>query len=341
MASSLSNILDQAEFGYNISSLGIEISKLITQLDELQIQDRLTKLFSRTENTRRLGYRSQTNLEADQINAAELWVFAEPSVKEKTRSRVVAYREKTSAIEADMEPLRKKRIASEYDISNLKSLRKIAAALKAEVTDFVSQIERDTDSLLTLLTSLERRVSTVETSLDLTSTASFKLKEDEALLIALKAKDTNRKTDGVLTFTNLRLMYESLPTEKKERQLLLDKPVGSVTKITKGKVGTFGPEGFHVEFKTAGDPGLKFATKSGGGEADLAVQYFDMIISGMASEEVNSGGNVGVQRRFKELAVTYFPGVSFCSGSCKECGTVVSTPIKTYILRRRTNNRSV
>jgi len=331
-ASQLSNLLDHSEFGWHVGSLRIEIPKLTAQLDELQIQDRLTNLFSRIENVRQLGYRSQTNLEVDQTKAAELWMSIQPSVKEKIKSGVAIYRKKNSAIAADFDSLRKKRFASGEDMSDLKSLVKIFASLKAEVADFIGQVQRDTDPFPSLLRSIELRVSMVENALDLTSTASFRLKENEALLIALKAKDMNRKTDGVLTFTNQRIMYESLSTEKTERRILLDKPLDSVANIVKGKVGILAPEGLHVQFKTRSDPELKFATKSGGGEADLAVQYFDMITSGRTDEELKSGIDVDVRRRFKEVAIAHFPGVSFSSGRCKECGTAVSTPIKTYTI---------
>jgi hypothetical protein len=332
IASNLESALGQAEFGHNKVSVFIEISKLKTQVDELPAQDLLMKLFSRIANIRQLGYKIQTNLETDHVKAAELWVSMEPSLKEKIESRVATYRKKAIALEADIKRLQKKKYASPDDISDLKSLKKSLPSFKAEVADFISQLQRDIDPLPSLLTSIEQRVSTAETALDLTSAASFKLKEDEALVIAVKAKDMNRKTDGVLTFTNKRMMYESLPTKKKERQLLLDKPVGSVAKITKGKVGFFAPEGLDIEFKTPSDRELKFSTKFGGGEADLAVQYFEVITSGKIDEELKSGVSVAVRRRFKELAALYFPSASFCHGTCRECGTVVSTPIKTFTL---------
>lgn len=308
-----------------------EVSKLTPWLYELQIEARLTRMFSRIETIRQLNYRSQISLEVDQIKAAELWVSIEPSVKEKIESRVVTYQKEVKALAAGVDSNYTSGRAPQGDKDKHDLLEKQIAAYKAEVADFIGQIRRDLAPLPSLLTSIEQRVSMAETALDLTSMASFKLKEDEALLIALKAKNMNRKTDGILTFTNKRIIYESLPPKKTERQLLLDKPVGLVAKITKGKVGTFFPEGLLVEFKTPSDPELKFATKFRG-EADLAVQYFDMIASGKIDEELKSGINVAVRRRFKELAAMYFPGASFCRGKCKECGTVVSTPIKTYIL---------
>ena len=206
------------------------------------------------------------------------------------------------------------------------------AAYKAEVIDFISQIRGDLAPLPSLLESIEQRVSTAETALQLTSMAKFKLKEDEALLIALKAKDMNRKTDGVLTFTNQRIMFESLPIKKKERQLLLEKPVGSVAKITKGRLSMFEPESLCIEFKQPSHTKLKFGTTRDRGCADLAVQYFGSITSGKIDEELKSGVNVSTRRRFKELAAKYFAGASFCRGKCKECGTIVSTPMKTYTL---------
>ena len=332
IASQLDSVLKQAEFGHNVASAFAEISKLKIQLEEVQMQDLVMNLFSRIANIRQLGYKIHTDLEADHIKAAELWVSTEPSVKEKIKSRVTTYRKKLSALEADIGRLQKKKYASPDDISEIKSIRKSLASFKAELADFNSQMQRDIDSLTSLLESIEQRVSTAETALDLTSAASFKLNKDEVLLVALTAKDRNRKADGVLTFTTKRIMFESLSTKKAERQLLLDKPIDSVAKITKGKVGFFAPEGLLVEFKTSSDSKLKFSTKIGSGEADLAVQYFEAVCSGKIDDELKSGVNVAVCRRFKEMAVMYFSRASFCHGTCRECGTVVSEPIKTYTL---------
>jgi hypothetical protein len=319
-------------FNLEVFRMRGELSRLPLAFDELRIEYRLTKLFSRIENIRQLNYRSQTNLEDDQIKAAELWMSIEPSFKEKIKSGIDTCRVRTKFMETELEPLSKSPDMFDGDLGVLDPLKKEIDAYKAEANEFIAQIRQDLTPLPSLLESIEQRVSTVEIALDLTSKASFKLKEDEALLIALKAKDMHRKTDGILTFTNQRMMFESLPTKKTERQLLLEKPVGLVAKIAKGKVGMFEPEGLCVEFKQPNDPKLKFGTTLNRGCADLAVQYFDIITSGKIDEELKSGVNVALRHRFKELATKHFPDVSFCRGTCKECGTVVSAPMKTYTL---------
>jgi hypothetical protein len=311
-----------------VAGMSIGVHKFVPQLDELQIDDRLKKLFSRIENIRQLNYRGQTNLEADQIKAVELWASIEPSVKEKIESGVETYRKETKALELELDWCTTSASEPQGDSGKLATLEKWVDAYKAKVTFFIGQTKCYIVNLLSLLVSIEQRVSTAETALDLTSMASFKLKEDEALIIALKAKDMNKKIEGLLIFTNQRMIYESVTSKKTERQLLLERPVSSVAKITQDSVGMFEPEGLYVEFKQPSDPKLKLATKFHGGEADLAVQYFGMIVSGQIDDELKSGISVTVRKRFKELAASYFPGDSFCFGRCKECGTVVSSLIK-------------
>ena len=319
---------------HNIAAMGVssQVSKMGPQLYWFHIEDRLTKLFSRIETIRQLNYRSQVDLEGDQIKAALLWTEVDPSLKEKNKSRVEDLLKKVNDLQSGADSNYTSGRSPQGDHNKLANLRKQIAAYKAEVADFYRQIQQDLAPLPSLLMSIEQRVFTAETALDLTTMASFKLKEDEALLFALKAKDMNKKTEGVLTFTNQRMLFESLPTKKKERQLVLCKPIDSMAKIIKDKMGTFTPEGMVIKFKNPSDPELKFATTKLSGDADRAVENFDDLASGKVVEDLKSGINVAMRRRFKELAAMYFPGASFCRGTCKECGTVVSKAIKTYIL---------
>ena len=359
-------MLRQVAYNAKLVAIGSGVYKLTPQLNELQIDDRLKKLFSRIAIIRQLNYRSQTSLEADLIKGAELWASVEPSLKEKIVSGVETYRKETKALYEETSSGHMGAAAIEADLKSLDPLERQANAFKAKVTDFIGQTQRYLVNLLSLVQSIEQRVTTAETSIDLTSAASFKLKEDEALILALKAKDVDKKIEGLLTFTNQRLIYEKVPyispgaspkdqeRLRAERQLLLERPFSSVANVTKGKVGFLEPFGLYVEFKQPGDPKLRLAVKaevpmgslagasiseraSAGGNlkeryADLAVQYFGTITSGHTDEELKTGVSDPVCERFKELARPYFPGDSFCFGRCKECGKVVSQPIKKWTM---------
>jgi hypothetical protein len=329
-ASYLEGLLNQGKFGSNKATVRFEISKIKAQLDELQMQERLTNLFSKIENVRQLGYISQTDLEVELIKAAQLWVSIEGPVRDKIKLNVATYREKINNIEADFEPLNKKGYASEDDVSDMDSLRKIIDSCSLEISNFFSQTQNEIDPLLIDVKKIENRVLTIENWLNLVSTDRFKLKANESIIAAFAAKEVKDKMDGVLILTNQRIIFKRLPSQQNEGELVLDRSIDSVAKLTKGKVGLFKSEGLHIEFKSTSNTELIFSFKSGVEETDSVIRYFSLITSGEAETEIRSGFDKNMRRRFKELGIKYFPGVSFSSGICKECGTLVTTPIKTF-----------
>jgi hypothetical protein len=136
-----------------------------------------------------------------------------------------------------------------------------------------------------------------ESTVTLVSQASFPWMERETPIIATKVKDLNNNLDGILTLTNLRFILEHekeivlkkrlfIVTEKKNvREVALQKPIGMVTRLTKGKVGLLKGSGLFVEFAPeSGIPEMKFDTK--GHEADWMAQRYNYIISGQADEEL-------------------------------------------------------
>jgi hypothetical protein len=212
----------------------------------------------------------------------------------------------------------------------MNSLRKIIDSRKVEFSNFFAQTLKDIDPLLFDIKKIENKVLTIENWLSLASTDRFQAKENESLIAAFAAREVKGKTDGVLILTNQRIIFESLPSQQNEGGLVLDTSIDSVAKLTKGKAGLFKSEGLHIEFKGTSNTDLTFSFKSGQEETDSAIRYFSLIASGESERDIRSGIDENMSRHFKQLGIKYFPGVSFGSGMCKECGTLVTTPIKTF-----------
>jgi hypothetical protein len=332
------NVVRQAMYLKEIGDMDKEVSKLALQLNDAEnlysTKSRLTKLFSSVANIRKLNYNLQTNLETDLIKAVELWIPLESSLKDEVGKRAESIRMENSSLPIQIEA---RRGTSEYysgDIRSLDPLNKRVSAHKKCVNDLSNYVNQSLSTLFGCLQSLEMRATTAENAINLTSTASFKLKENEVPVIAMRARDMDKKIKVLLTFTSQRVIYESID-EKTERQLLFEKPADSVNRVTKGRVGLLAGEGIYVEFKQPSESRLKLDTE--GEDANLAVQYFKMITSGQIDSELKSGISVTVRERFKELTRSYVDSEEIAEadrniGKCPECETVVRTPMKTWTM---------
>lgn len=343
------------------------VSKLRVQLkraeDLYHPNDQIAKFNARIANIRQLNYRSQINLEADQLKVSQLCASIEPSQKEKFEKEAAAIRMEISAINdeigfADVD-------AKEGKPGSLSPLNKRADALKTRIEDFSNRIQQSMALLLSCLAMLGQSLSAAENAVNLTSMASFQWQEDETPIFALMAKDMDKKIEVILTLTNQRIICESVMkvalerpskhdlylTVKKERErkLLLERPVGSVDKITKGGVGLLAGEGLRIEFKQSSDPKLKLGNissinNSRKEDADLAIRYFNMITSGQIDDELKQSS---LQRKSVERVTSCSKcGAPFTDGvyrrplkslgimrvaggrpTCKYCGTVIEAPV--------------
>jgi DNA-directed RNA polymerase subunit RPC12/RpoP len=151
----------------------------------------------------------------------------------------------------------------------------------------------------------------------------------------------NEKTEGVLTLTNQRIIFESekeivlkktffIATEKKkERTTVLERPIGSVSKIIRGRVGLLAGAGLFIDFKQ-GDPQLKLDTKSE--EADRIIRFHSLITSGQIDEELKKVKPVEQKNVEKRVISCPKCGAPYTDEiyrgqltiQCKYCGTAIS-----------------
>ncbi len=281
-----------------------KINTLINEVNGLRLQlggtegkinrvdDTISKLPARIAAVRQMNYRIQTNFEGDQGTAAQRWAEIGPSVKTEASSRAGTIKMELNNLERD---INSRRISASYDLVGLSGLDLRINTLRTLVYDFSSRIDWEMVPLESILTPLEQGVSNAEEVVKITSTASFQWKEGETPVVAVHAKDMNAKMEGILTLTNQRIIYEGekeiilkktlfIVTEKKiERTPILERPIGSISKITKGRVGLLAGAGLFIEFKQ-GDSELKLDTKSE--EADRVLKYHGLITSGQVDEEL-------------------------------------------------------
>jgi DNA-directed RNA polymerase subunit RPC12/RpoP len=209
------------------------------------------------------------------------------------------------------------------------------------VYDFGARINGEMAQLESILNPLEQGIMTAEEVVKLTSAASFQWKAGETPVVASHAKDMNEKTDGVLTLTNQRIIYESekeivlkktffIATEKKkERITILERPIGSVSKIIRGRVGLLAGAGLFIDFKQ-GDPQLKLDTKSE--EADRIIRFHSLITSGQIDEELSKVNPVEQKNVEKRVISCPKCGAPYTDEiyrgqltvQCKYCSTAIS-----------------
>jgi len=176
--------------------------------------------------------------------------------------------------------------------SNLSELRLTLSEIRGYVTSSLTPLEKDYQKIDIDLKKAERTVTLI-------TQASFPWIEGETPIISTKAKDLINNSKGILTLTNLHFIFEYekeivlkkrffIVTEKKiVREVVVHKPIGMVTKMTKGRVGLLKGSGLFVEFTSeSGIPEMKLDTK--GNEADWIVQSYNYIVSGQADEELSA-----------------------------------------------------
>jgi hypothetical protein len=121
------------------------------------------------------------------------------------------------------------------------------------------------------------------------------------------AKDLKNDLHGFLTLTNQRFLYEVekevvlkkrlfIATEKKKvRETVVDKPIGTVDNITKGRVGLLAGQGLYIKLKPqTGVPELKLDTS--GEDADLVMRFNGFISSGDADRELVSAQAINIEK---------------------------------------------
>jgi DNA-directed RNA polymerase subunit RPC12/RpoP len=193
--------------------------------------------------------------------------------------------------------LTQRRSDSSFETTRLLGLETKVASLNVRISSLTGQVSSEIGDTESRLALIKENVGVAESTVNLTRGSSFAWKEGESPVVSVRAKDLNKDVEGILSFTNLRFIYETekdvvlkktlfIATQKKKvRETAIDKPVGMVDRVTKGRVGILAGQGLYITFKPeSGLQEMKLDTK--GNDTDLFIRFHDFISSGQADQEL-------------------------------------------------------
>ena len=328
-----------------INRLNSELTSLNQQLNRVpqrieRLDNRIQSLSTRISRIRQSNYRTLTHLETDQTTLTETWNSLSPNLRSTTNLQSETVQSQLRDLQ---QVLSSRLVSTNYNVRNLQDvdsrlpgLRLTLSELQGTVTSALSPLEKKLQNIDTDLRKAERTV-------ELVADASFPWEQDETPIAAVKVKDLENDLDGFVTLTNLRFILEHekeiilkktlfIVTEKKVvREVAVQKPIGMVTRLVRGKVGFFKGAGLFVEFtKDSGVPDLKLDTS--GQDADWITHSYNTINSGQVEEELASVMPSISDREEPQLVTCHICGAPYTekvyrgqtSINCKYCGAVVA-----------------
>jgi len=322
-----------------ISSISQQASNITHNIESLN--DQVHSLPTRITRVRQGNYRALTHLETDQASLSEMWSQLSPNLRTITSQRSEAVHFKTRDLQRVLTQHQRR---SNYDLGNLQNTESGLSELRLTLSDSQSQVASSLTPIEKRYQNIDQNLRMAESTVTLVSDASFPWIEEETPIIATKAKDLNNDVEGIITLTNLRFIFEQkkeivlkkrffIVTEKKiVREVAVQKPIGMVTQLMKGRVGLLKGAGLFVEFaEESGIPAMKFDTK--GHEADWLTQGYNYIVSGQVDEELAAASPESTQgQETPQLVACPICGAPYneiiyrgqTSVNCKYCGAAIA-----------------
>ena len=322
-----------------ITAINQQVNSVTYRLESLN--DRIHSLPSRIDQIRKGNYRVLAHLESDQASLSEAWARINPELQATTSIKGEIVRTKIRDLQ---QSLMYKVGSTNYDLGNLQDIESGIPGLRLNLSEIQGSVVNVISPLETKLQGIEKDLLKAESTVSILSRASFLWEEGETPVIAIKAKDLNNDLEGFITLTNLRFVFESekevalkkrffIVTEKKVvREVVVQKPIGMVTRLAQGKVGFFRGAGLFVEFVSeSGIPEMKFDTT--GQDAEWMTESYNYIISGRVEGELTAlVPEVIEDQEEPQLIVCPVCGAPYrekiylgqTSVNCKYCDAVVS-----------------
>jgi hypothetical protein len=248
----------------------------------------ITELEGRINDIRSKNYVYLPELEQEYTSLFEKWEGRRSGIEKEASVKVGSLIQRINQLENQLSPKSNYSELKNYESEsqNLESyLNQARYLVNAQLQEFKEEEKRISDKLLEAETTVKNLVS-----------SSIDWLVNENPVISVRAHDLNDDVHGVLTLTNMRILFEEekevvlervlfLATEKKKvREVRLDKPIGAVDQMTKGKVGFFKGSGAYISFKPSVGLGeLKFDL--GNRDVESLVNYFSLISSGQLDKE--------------------------------------------------------
>jgi hypothetical protein len=279
-----------------LDSLRVNVSSLLREADGAQerisdLDDRIGNLQNRVSRIRGAKYSLMGHLEGATEGLSSRWGTRAPSLKEDAWSRASSIRSELEALSSQLSAL-----GSPGD-SELSMAESRLGGLRGDVSRLVSFVDDELNEFDSSYEELDSELNVAENTTELLSQPSFEWKKEEHPVVAIRAHHLDDDVHGVLTLTNQRFIFEGekevvlkktlfIATEKKTvREVVIDRPIGSLEAIDKGRVGLFKGAGLYVRFKPETGLGdVKFDTR--GSEGDQVIRNFEYINSGEADNDL-------------------------------------------------------
>ncbi|MCJ7770857.1 hypothetical protein MUP37_04690 [Candidatus Bathyarchaeota archaeon] len=275
-----------------VSSLKLQLNDVTRRVDN--VDDQLNSLPTRIQQIRKMNYRVMLSLEKDVASLSERWATVKSNVTSLIGSNVPFLVSEGTNIENEVA---QRRYTSNFDVAQLATIEFKVSTFTVRVSDLTSKVSAATGDILNRLQSFDQDVGVAERTLSLTSGSSFQWKQGESPILSVNAKDLNSDVGGILSLTNQRFLFEAekevvvkktlfIVTQKKKiRETTVDKPIGMVENIVKGRVGILAGQGLYITFKPgSGQQEMKLDTK--GDDTDLVLRFHQFISSGEADQEL-------------------------------------------------------
>jgi transcriptional regulator NrdR family protein len=357
VARSLSNVNPKASKQYvnqrnqklaytqRINQLNSEIRTLNQQLNSVpqrieRVNSRIQSLSTRISRIRQSNYRTLTHLEDDQTTLTETWNNLSPDLRSTTNLQSETVHSQLQ----DLQQVLSSRLTStNYNIGNLQDVDSRLPGLRLNLSELQGTVTAALSPLEKKLQNIETDLRKAERTIALVADASYPWEKDETPIVAVKVKDLDNDIDGFMTLTNLRFILEHekeiilkktlfIVTEKKVvREVAVQKPIGMVTSLVRGKVGFFKGAGLFVEFtKDSGVSNMRFDTS--GQDADWVTHSFNAISSGQVEEELAKVTPLIGKSKEPQLVTCHICGAPYTekiyrgqtSINCNYCGAVVA-----------------
>jgi len=293
------NASKQDIFAKRINNISSEISSITRNAYNSihrfeRLNNNVNGLHTRISRVRQANYLAFNHLESDQAAILEMWNKFASDISTVIHQKNELIQLKTSNIHRNLTQLQR------HAHKNLRDVQRIESSLielRANTSELQNYTSTSLNPLETRYQKIDKILQMAEKTVALVSQGSFHWKEGETPIVAIKAKDLIKEMEGVLTLTNHSFIFENereiilkkrffIVTEKKTvREVAVQKPIGMVTRITKGRVGLLKGSGLFVEFTPDSRLSeMKFDTK--GQEADWVVQIYHDVVSGKVDEEI-------------------------------------------------------
>lgn len=279
-----------------------EASRLLNEAQNgLNTEDAsIGALAGRLSTVRGRGYAALSHLDNTVKILTERWAALGPGVRQSLASSAGPLNGQINGAEAEARTLREMIGMDNFPVAEGMAARLSSSSesLKSSASREAMQALAPIRDLNTALGAVERDLKLAESTVDLFGQAAFPLQQQESPVLAIEGRMMEgEKHHGTLYFTNHRFIFEGLKevvlekhlfivTKKRmDRVVMIERPVGAVHQISKGRVGLIAGIGVFVEFKPeVGLPVTSFDVK--GWEADVITRFFKYITGGEADRDI-------------------------------------------------------